>query len=152
VVSHHYAQSGAGGASPGKAQQVERTYWTREFGLTRWEKWAREDWVHPRSGGAAPKLAAQLFARGRCGQPYSLPANLTPRMRAEKLTGDGVWRQVVSDPRTGERHAWLMTLCEDYTNIARTPPSATAMADQARIDDAYWRADIGPDARGGAVR
>lgn len=151
VVSHHYAQSGAHGASPGQAEQVERTYWTREFGLTRWEKWAREDWIHPRGRGTAKNLAARLFARGRCNEPYSLPADLTPRMQAEKLTGEGTWQQVVSDPKTGERHAWLMTLCEDYTNLVRTPPSATALATPGRTDDAYWRPDFGSAKRTAAA-
>jgi hypothetical protein len=143
VISHHFARSGANGASPGAAQQVERSYWTQEFGLTRWEKWAREDWVHPRSHRPAPALAAALFARGRCNPPYALPAAVTPRLRTEKLTGDGAWRQVLIDPVTGERHAWVMTLCADYTNIARTPPADSARLDDARLDDAFWRA--GPD-------
>lgn len=146
VVSHHFARVGADGASPGAAQQLERTYWTSEFGLTRWEKWAREDWEHPRSHLPAPELAARLFAGGRCNAPYALPATLTPRLQAEPVTGDGAWRQVLADPATGERHAWLMTLCEDYTNILHSPPARAALADDARLDDAYWRPETGAGA------
>jgi hypothetical protein len=142
LVTQHYARTDPTGSAPGQAEQMERTYWTREFGLTRWEKWAREDWHHPRSHAGAPELAATLFKRRRCNQPYSLPAQLTPAMRAEPLTSDGAWRQSVIDPRTGERHGWVMTLCEDYTNLARSPPAVAAMADAARIDDAYWRPDM----------
>jgi hypothetical protein len=120
---------------------MERTYWTREFGLSRWEKWAREDWVHPRSHRKAPELASALFAHARCGQPFALPPATTPGMAATAVTGAGMWRQVLTDPRSGETHAWVMTLCEDYTNLARTPPAAATLADQSRIDDAYWRGE-----------
>jgi hypothetical protein len=145
VISHHYAAGSASGDAPGGAMQVERTYWTREFGLTRWEKWAREQWTNPHTGEAATRTAARLFAGGRCNAPYSLPASITPHMAAEPLTGDGAWRQVVRDPASGARAAWVMTLCEDYTNIIRTPASAAVQAAAARIDAAYWR----PDQRAG---
>jgi hypothetical protein len=147
VVTHHFARTDPTGSAPGPAEQVERTYWTREFGLTRWEKWAREDWIHPRSHRPASELAAALFARGRCNQPYALPAAVTPRLQAENLTGDGLWRQVLTEPATRQRHGWVMTLCEDYTNIARTPPAGAALADAARIDDAYWRDETGAETR-----
>lgn len=146
VVTHHYARTDPTGSAPGPAEQMERTYWTREFGLTRWEKWAREDWRHPRSGRTAPDLARALFARGRCNQPYALPASVTPRMRAEPASADGLWRQVIVGPGRGERRGWVMTLCEDYTNLVRSPPAAGALADAARIDDAYWRPDTGETA------
>ncbi len=144
LVTHHFARADAAGIAPGPAQQVERTYWTHEFGLTRWEKWAREDWVHPRSARPAAELAAALFARGRCTRPYALPAILTPGLHTLPLAEAGLWRQVFIDPRTGERHPWVMTLCEDYTNIVRAPPSAAALADASRLDDAYWRAPPAP--------
>lgn len=151
VVSHHYSRSSLAGDGPGAAMQMERTYWTREFGLTRWEKWARDDWTNPRSQRPATELAHSLFARLRCNRPYALPAQVTPHMQSDGLTGDGFWRQTLHyaanvaahdaghDAATAKGHGWVMTLCEDYTNLARTPPPANVLADAARIDSRYWQ-------------
>jgi hypothetical protein len=144
VIAHHYAQTDADGTSPGPAQQMERTYWTREFGLTRWEKWSREDWREPHSApgdaeAGAARLGAALFAHGRCSAPYALPDSPTPAMRALPLETNGAWRQVIVDAHSGERHAWYLTLCEDYTNIGRSAPGAAALGDGPWFDDAFWR-------------
>jgi hypothetical protein len=138
IVSHHFANTDPEGDGPGPAQQVERTYWTREFGLTRWEKWARDDWTHPRSHQRALPLAKTLFARGRCSTPFSLPAKVSPGLRTEPGKADDTYSQVFIDPRSGERHTWYMTLCDDWTNLLRSPPAAGGNR-SASVDALYWR-------------
>jgi hypothetical protein len=138
VVSHHYASVDREGIAPGPAEQVERTYWTKEFGLTRWEKWSREDWRHPHSQRSAGELGAALFERDRCGRPYSLPAAINAGTAMEPVRDDGAYSQVAIDPRTGERHRWFVTLCEDYTNLAPSPPASFRGAANAKIEPAFW--------------
>ncbi len=138
IVSHHFARADTSGIAPGAAEQVERTYWTREFGLTRWEKWARDDWTNPRSHQPAIVLAKQMFAHGRCSKPYGLPARVTPGLVTEPLLTDGTYSQAFIDPRIGQRHVWYMTLCDDWTNFLRTPP-APGVNRSAGIDPVYWR-------------
>ncbi|WP_428032547.1 hypothetical protein [Ancylobacter sp.] len=140
IVSSHFAQVSRDGLSPGATMQMEQTYWTREFGLSRWEKWAREDWVHPRSRRSAPDLARELRQRGRCGPPVGGTFDISPRTRfADAPARDDAYARVIVDPKTGKRQLWLMTLCEDYTNIHLTP-AGTPLPDASAIaDPAYWR-------------
>lgn len=140
IVSSHFAQVSRDGLSPGATMQMEQTYWTREFGLSRWEKWARQDWVHPRSGRSAPDLARELRQRGRCGAPVGGTFDISPRTRfTDAPARDDAFARAIVDPQTGESRIWLMTLCEDYTNI-RVLPAATSLPDTSAIaDPAYWR-------------
>lgn len=143
IVSGHFAQVSRDGLSPGNTLQMEQTYWTREFGLSRWEKWAREDWVHPRSGRAAPDLARELYKRGRCGPPTGGTFDISSRTRftdaagASDAQGNAYVRTIV-DPKSGESHLWYMTLCEDYTNIRLLPPGSALPNVGAIADPAYW--------------
>lgn len=137
IVSHHFAQADRGGMAPGPAEQMERTYWTREFGLTRWEKWARDDWSNPRNRQPADVLAKSMFAHGRCSQPYGLPPVVTPGLRTEAIRAGGSYSQVFTDPRTNERHTWYMTLCDDWTNLLRSPPTQSPDR-SAGADERYW--------------
>lgn len=140
IVSSHFAQVSRDGLSPGATMQMEQTYWTREFGLSRWEKWARQDWVHPRSGRSAPDLARELRQRGRCGSPAGGTFDISPRTRFTDAPGrDDAYARTIADPQTGQQQLWLMTLCEDYANI-RVRPAATSLPDVSAIaDPAYWR-------------
>lgn len=140
VVSSHFAQVSRDGLSPGATMQMEQTYWTREFGLSRWEKWAREDWVHPRSHRSAPDLARELRQRGRCGPPTGGTFEVSSRTRFTDAPGhDDAYARAIVDPKSGRSHVWLMTLCEDYTNI-RTRPAEQRLPDVSAIaDPAYWR-------------
>lgn len=140
IVSSHFAQVSRDGLSPGATMQMEQTYWTREFGLSRWEKWARQDWVHPRSGRSAPDLARELRQRGRCGSPAGGTFDISPRTRfTDAPARDDAYARTIIDPQTGKQQLWLMTLCEDYTNI-RVLPAATSLPDVSAIaDPAYWR-------------
>ena len=138
IVSGHFAQVGVDGASPGASMQLEQTYWTREFGLSRWEKWARSDWKHPRNGRSAPDLARTLFRSGRC----SLPTGGTFDISAQTQFSDApsereAYTRMITNRATGEKHIWYMTLCEDYTNIRLR--GSGPLPDAARIaDKAYW--------------
>lgn len=119
LVSDHYSRADLAGTGPGTAQQMERTYWTAEFGLTRWEKWARVDWA----GGTAPvpTLARAAQTAGTCSAPHDMPA--APAMQTGPLETAGSWSQVVRDTDSGSQHRWMLVQCHDYTNIDRTPPS-----------------------------
>jgi hypothetical protein len=126
VIAAHYTQANADNAGPGGAQEMERTYWTQQFGLSRWEKWTRDDLV---LNGVAPNMAAQqLLSHAVCAQvggvagtPYPIvtnPADSTTvgSMVLSKVNGA---YQKVKGP-DGATHSWYMTLCADYTNIDRS--------------------------------
>jgi hypothetical protein len=63
LISEHY-----GGEHPESADHVERFYFTRELGSTRWERWQNLE----RSRGFTPdrlaKAALELALSGRCGK------------------------------------------------------------------------------------
>lgn len=144
LTSSHYAQGALDGQSPGDAMQMEQTYWTREFGLSRWEKWARSDWVHPRSGKTAPELAANLARAGRCNPPPSTSVNVSPRLQIHPVhggTADVPYAMVLRDPTTGKEQTWYMTLCEDYTNAVLQPPgkSTDLQSVMSLANGDYWR-------------
>jgi hypothetical protein len=141
IVSSHYSRSSKSGETPGEAMQVEQTYWTREFGLSRWEKWAREDWVHPRSGQAAPVLAARIAAAGRCSRPGLDAVTYNDKLQVSATSPDTkAYSRVIRDGETGETHTWYMTLCEDYTNAA-VPSGQTDYLKfvNGLADDLYWK-------------
>ncbi len=141
IVSSHYSRSSEDGTGPGEAMQVEQTYWTREFGLSRWEKWAREEWVHPRSKLPAVELAQKMAAAGRCSRPGLGPMTYSNAMQVSATSpDDSLYSRVITDPQTGEKHTWYMTLCEDYTNAAPAGASADYVAPMQKLaDDLYWR-------------
>jgi len=126
VIAAHYSQASANNAGPGGAQQMERTYWTREFGLSRWEKWTRADLV---VGGVDPKaISKTLLSHATCAQmgrgagvPYSILTNSADSHTSGKITlssTSGIYQKIVG-PNAVEQ-TWYMTLCADYTNIDRT--------------------------------
>lgn len=138
LVSSHFAQVSKDGLSPGATLQMEQTYWTRAFGLSRWEKWARADWTHPRSGESAPDLARRLFKSGRCSPPAEAKIDISARTRfSPGPQQPDAYTRTISDPVSGESHVWYLTLCEDYTNVIARPnsplPDSTEVADRA-----YW--------------
>jgi hypothetical protein len=66
LVSEHY-----GGADPATADHVERFYFTRELGATRWERWQNTAKSHGLfeavfGAGRATQAAADIAASGRC--------------------------------------------------------------------------------------
>lgn len=141
ILSSHYSRSSEKGTAPGKAMQVEQTFWTREFGLSRWEKWAREDWVHPRSGKSAVELAKRLVASGRCSRPQVDSIDYSANLQVSALLpAQDTYSRVLTDPVSGEKQTWVMTLCEDYTNTSAASPAMNYMkAIRPLADEIYWR-------------
>ncbi len=82
LISDHF-----GGSSREAADHLERFYYTREFGLLRWERWenlaGREQATHLRK-------AENLAASGRCDPVQEAPSN---------------------------RGRWVFTACRQWTNI-----------------------------------
>lgn len=126
VVAAHYTQASANNAGPGPAQQMERTYWTREFGLSRWEKWTRSDLLL--SGQDPKSVSKALLSHATCaqvgraaGSPYPIVTNATDSHTTGSMVlsnVNGVYEKVVGPD--GVVWIWYMTLCADYTNIDRS--------------------------------
>jgi hypothetical protein len=137
IVSNHYAQVDRSGSTPGAAMQVERTYWTREFGLTRWEKWARMDWRHIRSGETAPELAKRVRASGRCSSPPRTKIIFNQDFSIQPSENSDFFLEQIEVREKPPETRWVMTLCEDYTNVVReNPPSGMATHQPPQ---AYWQ-------------
>ncbi len=63
LVSEHY-----GGERPDRADHVERFYFTRELGSTRWERWQNVSGDRRLSAAQVAKMAADLAASSRCSK------------------------------------------------------------------------------------
>ena len=125
MIASHYTQAAANNAGPGNAQAFERTYWTREFGLSRWEKWTRSDSLF---NGQNPKtVSQQLLAHTTCAQvggaagtPYPIVTNPLDSHTSGGVvlsSVNGIYQKVISG---GTTYTWYMTLCADYTNVDRS--------------------------------
>lgn len=138
IIASHYARADAPGASPGASEQMERTYWTAEFGLTRWEKWARADWVNPRNHRSAAELARIVRDTGTCGRGHPMAGKIGTALAVTPAdTQDGYGERLTSEAGGTQ---WLMTLCQDYSNIVMdADPGPPAWA--ATMDPAYWQVD-----------
>jgi hypothetical protein len=64
LISEHY-----GGANPAAASQMERFYFTRELGGTRWEAWQNAGGNARFSAAQIAERAAWFAATGRCSAP-----------------------------------------------------------------------------------
>lgn len=125
IISHPYSQADQAGLAPGRSGQMERTYWTREFGQTRWENWKREDWVNKKLGKAAPELAEDYFRAEHCSPPYELKGEVTPGLILGPIEQkDGLFTQLATDKATGESHRWYLAGCQETTVIV--PPADPA--------------------------
>jgi hypothetical protein len=122
LLSHPYSQTDPTGTTPGRGAQMERTYWTREFGEVRWENWKRDDYAD-RDHKTAIQLARQAFAQDYCSKPFDMSAHPTPGIKLGPIESDGAYSQTLTDLTTGEQHRWFMAGCLDLTNLvtARTP-------------------------------
>lgn len=138
IISSHFAQTAPDGLSPGNAMQMERTYWTREFGISRWEKWTREDFAR-KDGKSVADLGNQLASRGRCSAPRLPSITYSPALRESDVQADGAYVRELSNPRTGDRHRWVMTLCEDYTNARTSGTANRQVPTSALASDLYWK-------------
>ncbi len=63
LISEHY-----GGEHPKSADHVERFYFTRELGSTRWERWQNPSVSHSFSADQLAKAASDLALSGRCSK------------------------------------------------------------------------------------
>lgn len=61
LISEHYSN-----AQRGRADQVERFYFTRELGGTRWESWVNRNGNAEHSAASAAAAAARFADSGRC--------------------------------------------------------------------------------------
>ncbi|WP_026868994.1 hypothetical protein [Inquilinus limosus] len=138
LISLRFSGSSKDGDGPGRAPQVEITYWTKEFGLTRWEKWARDDWVHPRNRQAAATLGRTLFARDTCSRPYVFRTSPVPGLTIEDSGSKDDYGRVLTDTRTGESHAWHMSLCNDYSNVVKDPDGGLVPPWGQGLSDIFW--------------
>jgi hypothetical protein len=117
IVTEKFAN--AGDDNPGDAEQVERSYWTREFGITRWEKWERGDHVR-RDQRDVKEQARHLRAKNTCGKPFGRSAEVSPKLQYSAVRDeDGLWvRDLVMIDGAGRRTRvpWYLVDCSDWTN------------------------------------
>lgn len=140
IIENKYSSTNSAGTSPGDARAMERVYFTRELGETRWEAWKR-DINSPFDQLLNSKSAAKK--REFCSRPaqmmpeYSTKKSITPNMVAgvvypvdTTVTGklpDGTvvtreiktWAQDMSyDDGSGvKKHTWYLTACADWSDI-----------------------------------
>jgi len=91
LISDHYGK-------PGRADvnHVERFYFTRELGGTRWERWENRNGTPDFSRERVAELSAQIASSGRCS-----PAEVPPGGAPLVMTDCREWTRIVppSDPR-----------------------------------------------------
>jgi hypothetical protein len=91
LISEHY-----GGERPESADHVERFYFTRELGSTRWERWQSLSHSRAFSADQLAKAAAALAASGRCSKP-----DVPSRGDAFVMVDCREWTMIVPPERTG---------------------------------------------------
>jgi hypothetical protein len=110
LISEHY-----GGGSRATADHVERFYFTRELGGTRWERWQNASGGAELSAAKVAETAAWFAGTGRCGAPER-PAGGAPMV----LVDCREWTQIVPprDP-AGDRPGF-------FVDAIRARPGAPA--------------------------
>ncbi|WP_157045995.1 hypothetical protein [Polaromonas sp. JS666] len=139
IVSSHYSRASVSGLSPGKAEQVERTYWTREFGFVRWEKWARKDWIHPRNKKPATDMASNLRNSGRCSPPATLPVRVNGEFEVRSVRSNQDIYLEQQRIEKGDFEDWVMTACNDFSKPVARPNGQAAVDWGTTLNRAYWR-------------
>lgn len=140
IVENKYSSTNAAGTSPGDARAMERVYFTRELGETRWEAW-KHDISTPFDQLLTSTSAAKK--RENCSRPaqmmpdYSTKKSITPHMvmgavypidtTATGTLPDGTmvtrqiktWAQDINyDDGSGvKKHTWYLTQCADWSDI-----------------------------------
>ncbi len=99
LISDHY-----GGADRDTADHVERFYFTRELGGTRWERWQNARGNKQFSAALIAQRAASFAATGRCG-PAEPPAGHAPMV----LIDCREWTRIVppDDPAGDPPGFWI---------------------------------------------
>jgi hypothetical protein len=110
LISDHY-----GGADRDTADHVERFYFTRELGGTRWERWQNAHGSKDFSAALIAQRAASFAATGRCGAANP-PAGNAPMV----LIDCREWTRIVApdDPAGDPPGFWIEAI--------RTRPGAPA--------------------------
>lgn len=126
VVHQKFTPGDSTAVEPTRSKAFERIYFTREYGVTRWEVWNRED--HPKlAKNAAYDMYKNMVKGGLvagdpevCSKPYDLPsagANIeftTGDIKIDsKVNGDGYY-EVYDSPSRGKKK-WHMVTCHDFT-------------------------------------
>jgi hypothetical protein len=99
LISEHY-----GGARPEAADHIERFYFTRELGSTRWERWQSLSRTREFRADQVTRAASELAASGRCA------AANPPGGDADYVMADcREWTLIVSPDETGgDRAAFFL--------------------------------------------
>lgn len=99
LISEHY-----GGARPATADHVERFYFTRELGGTRWERWQNANGNAQLSAARIAATAAWFAGTGRCSAPEK-PVGGAPMV----LVDCREWTRIVApDHPAGDRPGFFI--------------------------------------------
>jgi hypothetical protein len=99
IVTDHFSNTSVSGSG-----SMERMYFTKALGLTRWERWQNLDMAQDDGKGDYQRRAARLRASGRCD---------------------------IRRPAPGRPGSWVLVDCREWTNLigsgrdagARPPPA-----------------------------
>src|SRR5581483_2811389 len=96
LVSEHY-----GGGDPATADHVERFYFTRELGLTRWERWQNSRGNRQYDAAAVAAAAARFAAAGRRRDGTGRLPRMDPHRAARRLDRGpaGLFHRRAAGPR-----------------------------------------------------
>lgn len=128
LIGNKYAGRDKDGLSPGGGTAMERSYFTRELGDTRWEAWKRDD----NRGGHILEHAHTLYELGSCGLPAQVsegPVNPHFEMgtvQVEQTPAGPVYSQIISGWDDKEHrlvaHKWYMVHCADWSDVHPQKP------------------------------
>ena len=82
-----------------------------------------------RDGKSASEMAESFADVGTCSKPFELKGAVTKGLTLGPVEQiNGIYSQVATDVRTGEKHRWIMATCQDMTaTIAPQDPKGDPM-------------------------
>ena len=117
LISEHYGGERAEGAG-----HVERFYFTRELGSTRWERWQNPAHSRDFNADRLAKTASEMASSGRCSKPQ------TPEGAEFVMVDCREWTLIVPpDDPAGDRPAFFLDsvrsrrLASDLLAAPRSP-------------------------------
>jgi len=141
MIENKYSAKDADGLSPGSAQAMERVYFTRELGETRWEDWKRDDVT----GMDVAAKASAFYAKGFCGLPASFSKlNVTLHFLNEPVqisstpTGHAYTQKVTTWDDKAQHlvvHTWYLVTCADWTHVEVQPPFDPSAVVESKQND-----------------
>jgi len=121
IVHQKFSIGSSSNKGPTIAKTFERIYLTREYGVTRWEQWEREDKVN--FNKSSKMLISMTSAAARkqriCTPPYNIASN--PGTGVNFRTGsilidENGYYEKYKDTSTGEGYKkWYLVACVDVT-------------------------------------